>query len=134
MATDYEDDLLAPDDGFQARIDDLVSSALEEQAREKRFLMEMVSAAKAALTKAEHELSSLRQIVEHRDESVVDLLETRLSGIGTERSIEDLSAKITTMLERPPVDEMVVPITQRIGELASQLVEIQNGLKPLDPW
>lgn len=134
MATDFEDDLLAADDQFQARIDDLVSSALEDQAREKRFLMEMVSAAKAALTKAEHELTSLRQVVEHRDVAVVDLLEARLSGLGTERSIEDLAAKINMMLERPPVDELVLPITERIAELADQVARVQSGLKPLDPW
>ena len=135
MATEFDESLT--DDEFQARIDDLLSSALEDQAREQRFLLDMVQGARAALGKAEEQMTALRNLVEERDKGVVDILEARLSGVGSQESIDRLASEVSELAAstaRNPIEHLVEPLDQRFAELATKVSAIEAALKPLDPW
>jgi macrodomain Ter protein organizer (MatP/YcbG family) len=69
---------------YTDRIDSLLASALQEQSREKRFLMETVYGAKSALVKAQEELTAIRELVAARDKELIGLLESRLPGVETD--------------------------------------------------
>jgi len=122
------------DTEFQSRLDDLLSSALEDQAKEQRVLLETVHGARTTLAKAEEQLASLRGLVESRDSAVVDLLEARLSGLGTESSIEHLQDLVQQLVSRTPVEDLAGVMTAGMTEVATRLDDLQDGLKPLDPW
>jgi hypothetical protein len=102
---------------FEARIDNLLSSALQDQAREQRMLFEIVQGARAALAKAEEELGALRILIERRDQSVVDLLEARLSGVGTEQGLDRLAKQIAE------IESHIDEATRRSGEAAARREE-----------
>ena len=57
------------------RIDALLSTALADQARERRTLVETVFGAKTALVKAEEELAGIRELINKRDEALVEAIE-----------------------------------------------------------
>lgn len=116
---------------FEARIDNLLSSALQDQAREQRMLFEIVQGARAALAKAEEELGALRILIERRDQSVVDLLEARLSGIGTEQSLDRIARLIEEVAAAAPADQALAPLTAKLDRLTSRLDEIESEIKNL---
>ncbi len=67
--------LTDPGEGEQSdRIDALLSSALADQARERRTLVETVFGAKMALAKAEEELAGLRELINKRDDSLLEAI------------------------------------------------------------
>lgn len=113
-------------EGFAARIDELLSSALEDQAREQHMMLETVHAARTALGDALAELRDLRQLVERRDQAVIDLLEARLSGVGTEESIERLGRRLEEVADQTVISEAVDPVAARIEA-------IEGSLAALDP-
>lgn len=79
---------------FRVRIDELLSSALSDQAREQRELREVVEAARGAVAGAHAGVEALRLLLEERDRAVVDLLEARLSGTATAESVGAVAARV----------------------------------------
>lgn len=127
MATDFEEFASDLDPGFGRRIDDLLASAIEDQARDQRMLLEGVQG-------AQDEARRLRELIESRDEGVADLLEARLAGIATEesfqrvaQSLEERLQQLHGMLERidawKPAMEVQRSLAERLGETASSLKE-----------
>lgn len=125
---------ISEDDEFQARVDELLNSALQDQAREKRVLIETVHGAKAALTKAQEELTALRQLVDKRDTAVVDMLEARLAGLGTEQTLEEVASRLDALAKRPSANEAVAPVSVRIDSLATRIEQIGGALSKIDVW
>jgi uncharacterized protein YoxC len=68
-------------DDYADRIDSLLSSALAEQSREKRLLLETVYGAKSALVRAEQELIAIRELMEGRDQALLELLSSKLQNL-----------------------------------------------------
>lgn len=122
------------------RIDALLSSALADQARERRTLVETVFGAKSALVKAEEELAGIRELINQRDnelleaiarnnQTIVDSISSNLLDAVTAiaekfdtsmRSRDD--AGLTQRIEA--IEEAILQLAQRIaglGELPGQL-------------
>lgn len=135
MATDFEEFSSDLDAGFTKRIDELLASAIEDQARDQRMLIE-------TLEKAQDETRRLREVIEGREENVVDTLEARLSGIATDEGVEQISeavdarlAELRTLLERldpwKPAMEVQRTLAQRLADAVSSLNE---GLEAANTW
>ncbi|MFN2610476.1 MAG: hypothetical protein ABR507_06350 [Actinomycetota bacterium] len=134
MATEFDEPAFATDEEFQARLDDLLSSALEDQAKEQRFLLDMVQGARSSLSKAEEQMTTLRKMVEARDLAVVDLLEAKLSGLGSQESIDAVSERIEQLAESPGLADLIEPLGGRFEQIAAKVDAVVTALKPLDPW
>lgn len=132
MPSDNGNAVLTEDDDYHVRIDQLVSSALKEQAREKRVLMEAVHAAKSAVTKSQEDLAALRQMLENRDRAVLDLLEARLSGIGTETSIAFIGERIEQIIADGPTSKTVAPVAAAVADLLSRIASLQDAFASID--
>lgn len=78
-------------------IDQLLSSAFTEQAREKRMLIDAVHGAREALKKAEWELKQVRDLLTTRDETISELL-LRV------QTIEEWSHRMSDQIDRMPRD------------------------------
>lgn len=134
MATDFEEfsDL---DAGFGKRIDELLASAVEDQARDQRLLIE-------TLERAQLETSRLRELIEARQDSVADVLEARLAGMATDEGVREISDSVQKHLDemRDVLDRldpwkaaMVVQRTlaERFSEMSSSLAEQLSETKSL---
>jgi hypothetical protein len=75
------------------RIDALLSSALADQARERRMLVETVFGAKTALVKAEEELAAIRELITKRDEALVEAIE-KTNKATVESIVESISTNL----------------------------------------
>lgn len=130
---------------YSERIDALLSSALAEQSREKRFLIETVYGAKSALVKAQEELKGMREMVAKRDQALIDLIESRLEGIqgqhmatridAIERAIGDPQQSVYELLESrlaalgtqqikeriDGIEEAVLKVASVVSELSTQI-------------
>ena len=71
------------------RIDAMLTSALADQARERRMLVDTVFGAKTALVKAEEEMSALREAMDKRDTELLEAVRK-----SNEALAEALTAKI----------------------------------------
>lgn len=91
MAPDFHE-VQATGEDFETRIDELLASAIEDQARDQRLLFESVQAAQI-------ETAKLRVLIESRDQGLADLVETRLSGVATHESIEKISTALGERLD-----------------------------------
>lgn len=76
-------------------IDQLLASALAEQSREKRMLVDAVHSAREALRKAETELQQIRDLITSRDETLSEVL-LRV------QTIEEWSHRVSSQLDRIP--------------------------------
>ncbi|HLF70115.1 MAG TPA: hypothetical protein VI541_04090, partial [Actinomycetota bacterium] len=131
MSTDF--DAPTSDDPFQTRIDALLSSALEDQAREQKMLVETVKGARASIVRTEEELSELRRILQDRDRSVLDLLEARLSGIGSQETIEQVDGRLAELLSRSSTEQAVAPINASLTALTQRLSSLESEVSRTDP-
>ncbi|MEO7804922.1 MAG: hypothetical protein ABIS18_11645, partial [Actinomycetota bacterium] len=114
------------DSPFEAKIDQLLSSALSDQAREQRVLLDTVNGAREALDKAEEQLKALRQLIDNRDQAVVDLLEARLSGLSTEESLERVMSRVDDLAGRPTAEDSIRPLLEGLDRLATRLSSIEE--------
>jgi hypothetical protein len=114
----------APD--FSDRVDALLSSALAEQAREKRQLVDTLYGAKAALVKAEEEISALRQQITTRDEDLVAAIDKKFEErieaieealIKLARSVGQVPARV-----RADIETAAVAVGERMGEECDALL------------
>lgn len=114
----------APD--FSDRVDALLSSALAEQAREKRQLVDTLYGAKAALTRAEEQIAALReQIAQHDAELLAQVdkrFEERISAveealIKIARSVSQVPAKV-----RGDIETAAVAVGDRVGDESDALL------------
>ena len=119
---------------FSTRIDDLVASALEDQSREKQLLTDTVAAANVALSSAREELASIRELIEQRDRAVVDAIEARLSGVGTELTLNSLADAMDELVRRKPADEAVGVLLAQLEALKSQVANLDKSVSVVDPW
>jgi hypothetical protein len=88
----------APDEpAFRARLDELLSSALAEQAREQEGFMKVIQSSRDALAAVRSELGGVRELVERRDHAVVALLRERLPDADAEENIRALSRRVETL-------------------------------------
>ncbi|HVE75744.1 MAG TPA: hypothetical protein VND22_03135 [Actinomycetota bacterium] len=124
-------------DEFGTRIDELVSSALEDQAREQREITDTVSSARDALEQTQQELHSLRGRIDPLERAIVDLAEL-ISGIPApiRRSIEESATAIGMELgrsfgmfsesSRAPLEELrekVQAVSDQVGAIGAALAE-----------
>ena len=109
-------DLTDLDTVFAPRIDDLVQSALENQSKEQRMMIDAVNAAKDALSDAKQDLSFLKERIQTRDTELMDVLDGRLSGLGREESITRLA-------------ERLEPVEHALNEVAERLEKIGDPLR-----
>ncbi|HEX2150272.1 MAG TPA: hypothetical protein VHI31_08900, partial [Actinomycetota bacterium] len=129
------------------RIDALLSTALADQARERRTLVETVFGAKSALVKAEEELAGIRELIDKRDEALLEAISKNnqtiveaissnlLEAVGAiaqnvEKSVKAAQPKIQPArdagltLRIEAIEEAILQLAQRIadlGELPGQL-------------
>jgi hypothetical protein len=135
--------IAAPSGGqpdFSERIDSLLASALQEQSREKRFLIETVYGAKSALVKAQEELKGIRDLVAARDREVMGLLESRLPGIQTqhlaarveaiERSVGEPEPTVLQMLESR-LEKRIDVVNERIDAIEEALIQLADRVAQL---
>lgn len=136
-----------PGEGEESdRIDALLSSALADQARERRTLVETVFGAKTALAKAEEELAGLRELIDKRDEALLgaiaknnqalaetissNLLEA-VSAIG--QKVESAQPKVTKdaglTLRIEAIEEAILQLAQRIAELGELPGQLRRDLE-----
>jgi ABC-type transporter Mla subunit MlaD len=114
MATDFERDL---DQGFSRRIDQLLSSALEEQSKEQQLMIDTVQAARSSLTAAQEDIAALRRLVEGGDAEIAGLLERRLD------SVEE---KMTTTRDR--VEESLGEMNRVVEQFSGWLGDVVGSL------
>lgn len=93
-------------------IDQLLASALAEQSREKKMLVDAVHGARDALRKAENELQEVRDLITSRDETLSEVL-LRV------QTIEEWSHRVSSQLDR-------IPVT--IGESLASSQELEDRL------
>ncbi|MDQ4149628.1 MAG: hypothetical protein M3164_06545 [Actinomycetota bacterium] len=126
---------------YSERIDALLSSALAEQSREKRFLTEVVYGAKSALLKAQEELQAMRQIIAKRDQAIMDLLRSRLEGVETqsistrldsiERAIGDPEQSVFELLESRLAAAGIKDISERIEAMEEAILQLASVMSEL---
>ena len=133
---------------YTDRIDSLLASALQEQSREKRFLMETVYGAKSALVKAQEELTAIRELVAARDREVIGLLESRLPGVETDhltgrveaierlvgQSDQSLVHTLESRLEEidsQDVNKRIDAVNGRIDAIEEAIIELADRVSQL---
>lgn len=114
----------APD--FSDRVDALLSSALADQAREKRQLVDTLYGAKAALVKAEEQIAGLREQIGRRDEELLKAIEEKFEArieaveealIKLAKSIAQVPAKV-----RRDIETAAVAMGERMGDESDTLL------------
>lgn len=114
----------APD--FSDRVDALLSSALADQAREKRQLVDTLYGAKAALVKAEEEIAGLREQIGKRDEELLQAIDRKFEArieaveealIKLAKSVAQVPAKV-----RMDIETAAVAMGERMGEESDSLL------------
>ena len=113
------------DELFPPRIDQLVESALQDQAREQQMLMETVQG-------AQREMKLLRELIERRDQAVVDLLEARLSGLASESNVERISELVGELREQPDTSKTLAPVLEEFGDLSMRLETLGRRLETVE--
>lgn len=135
-------------------MDDLLQSAIEEQAREQAAFMRILQSSRDALAATRMELDALRSVIEGRDERLVEVLEERFAarvaegegGYGEFRQVADalvaeqaafkrsLSVKLESIagsLESLGfrMQETTQALTERVGGVERGLTETISVLK-----
>jgi hypothetical protein len=130
------------------RIDELLSSALADQARERRTLVETVFGAKSALVKAEEELAGIRELINKRDEALLQAIEK-----SNKATVESISANLLQAVSaigetikthqpkvQPPrdagltlrieaIEEAILQLAGRIAELGDLPAQLRRDLE-----
>ncbi|HEX2052347.1 MAG TPA: hypothetical protein VHJ78_01295 [Actinomycetota bacterium] len=119
------------------RIDALLTTALADQARERRMLVDTVFGAKAALVKAEEEMTALKEAVVRRDETLLEAIakSQEAAAKSNESLIEAITATVQEALKARPkispprdagltlrieaIEDGILQLAQRIAELPS---------------
>jgi len=82
---------------FEARVDKLLASALEEQEREQQAFMRVLQSSRDALTAVRTELDLLRGVIEGREQAVVDLLDSRLATAAGAEAVASMQQRIEAL-------------------------------------
>lgn len=85
------------DERFRGRLDQLLSDALTEQAREQAAFMRVLQSSRDALAATRMELDAVRAFVEARDVHMVEVLDTRLTAVAQEASLAGLAERIAAL-------------------------------------
>lgn len=134
----------APESDYSDRVDALLSSALADQAKEKRQLVETLYGAKTALGRAEQEITALKDLIAKRDEELLDAIDDRLAAVfdaiddrltATRNSLdlrisdlEDALIKIAKSVSQVPqkvrgdLETAALAIGERLGEESDGLL------------
>jgi hypothetical protein len=114
----------APD--FSDRVDALLSSALADQAREKRQLVDTLHGAKAALVKAEEEIAGLREQIGKRDEELLQAIDKKFEA--RIEALEEALIKLAKSVAQVParvrmdIETAAVAMGERMGEESDTLL------------
>jgi hypothetical protein len=130
------------------RIDALLSTALADQARERRMLVETVFGAKTALVKAEEELAGIRELIDKRDEALLEAITKN-----NQQIVESLSANLLEAVGaisekvdksqpkiQPPrdagltvrieaIEEAIIQLAQRIADMGDLPAQLRRDLE-----
>lgn len=109
------------------RIDALLSSALADQARERRLLVETVFGAKTALVKAEEELAELREFITQRDESLLEAVTARMEEVVRANQPTQGDGELADRIEA--IEEAILQLAQRIAELGDLPAQLRRDLE-----
>lgn len=110
---------------YADRVDALLSSALADQAKEKRQLVETLYGAKTALNRAEEEINSLKDLIVKRDEQLLEQIDKRLERLS---DVEDAILKLARSVSQMPakfrgdIETAAVAIGERLGEESDNLL------------
>lgn len=110
------------DDGFTARVDQLLKSAIEEQEREQAAFMKVLQTSRDALTATRNELDALRSLVEGRDKAVVDLIERRLAVAAKEDTMAALARAVEAMAGAQAV------MQESLGNVSGRVAALEENL------
>lgn len=102
------------------RIDALLSTALADQARERRTLVETVFGAKTALVKAEEELAGIRELINKRDEALVEAIEN-----SNKASIEAIEKT-----NKATVEAISANLLEAVGAIGENIKAGQPKIQP----
>lgn len=133
------------------RIDALLSTALADQARERRMLVETVFGAKTALVKAEEELAGIRELIDKRDAALLEAITANNKTIVESISSNLLDAvgaigeKVEGALKAQPkiqpprdagltvrieaIEEAIIQLAQRIADLGDLPGQLRRDLE-----
>ncbi len=126
------------------RIDALLSTALADQARERRMLVETVFGAKSALVKAEEEISGLRDLINKRDDAILDAVAKNNEALL--QSVSDRLEAVIKAQSRPRVqpardagltlrieaiEDAILQLAQRIAEVSRLPGQVRSELDEL---
>lgn len=121
----------APAPDYSDRVDALLSSALADQAKEKRQLVETLYGAKTALGRAEQGITALKDLIATRDEELLTAIDERLTEAkdfldrrfdSRIADLEDAIIKIAKSVAQVPtkvrsdLESAAVAIGERMGE------------------
>jgi hypothetical protein len=130
------------------RIDALLSSALADQARERRMLVETVFGAKAALVKAEEELAGIRELINRKDEDPTKRDDALLAAIAkrdealmaaiaksNESVVEAVTDRVLAALQSQPPPKIQPPrdagLTLRIEAIEEAILQLAQRIAEL---
>jgi hypothetical protein len=133
------------------RIDALLSTALADQARERRMLVETVFGAKTALVKAEEELAGIRELIDKRDEALLEAITKNnqqiveslsanlLEAVGAISEKVEASVKSQPKIQPPrdagltvrieAIEEAIIQLAQRIADLGDLPGQLRRDLE-----
>jgi len=133
------------------RIDALLSTALADQARERRMLVETVFGAKTALVKAEEELAGIRELIDKRDEALLEAIAKNnqqivesissnlLEAVSATADKVDASIKSQPKIQPPrdagmtvrieAIEEAIIQLAQRIADLGDLPGQLRRDLE-----
>ena len=112
------------------RIDALLSTALADQARERRTLVETVLGAKAALVKAEEEIAGLRELIDKRDDALLEAVAK-----GSEGLADSIVSRVEAAIRAQPKPKIAPPrdagLTLRIDAIEEGILQIAQRIAEL---
>lgn len=133
------------------RIDALLSTALADQARERRMLVETVFGAKTALVKAEEELAGIRELIDKREEALLEAITRNnqqivesvsanlLEAVGAIGEKVDAAVKSQPKIQPPrdsgltvrieAIEEAIIQLAQRIADLGDLPGQLRRDLE-----
>lgn len=115
------------------RLDELLSAALAEQAREQAGFMRVLQSSRDALAATRMELDNLRNLVEGRDDKLVEALDARLASVAQDGSVGALGARFATLeAEQAALKRTIsVKLEAVAGSLEAMEWRSQEALKGL---
>lgn len=104
----------APAPDYSDRVDALLSSALADQAKEKRQLVETLYGAKTALGRAEQEITALKDLIATRDEELLAAIDERLT-----EATDSLDRRFDSRIS--DLEDAIIKIAQSVAQVPTKV-------------